>query len=236
MSLRNCRSTVAVGLPIALLGTTVLLAAAGLYDARASAADPFRGLIADASRRFAIPATWIRAVVHQESGGKPWVVSPNGAIGLMQVMPETYSELRRRYGLGPDPYNPRDNILAGTAYLAEMRDRFGLPGFLAAYNAGPRRYELHLATGRPLPEETIAYIASVSRLAGLGSFGTVRMAGNMPRSASAPLFVVREQRALAVDLTALEPRTHATFNRSQIAVAPHAHRLFAARWTTRDLQ
>jgi len=236
MSLFNDRQAVTPGLPLTLLGATVLVAAVGLYDAQANAADTFRCFIADASRRFAIPQTWIRAVVHQESGGRAWIVSPKGAIGLMQVMPETYSELRQRYGLGPDPYNPRDNILAGTAYLAEMRDRFGLTGFLAAYNAGPRRYELHLATGRPLPEETIAYVTSVSRLAGLGSFGIVRLARNMPRSASAPLFVVREKRALAVDLTALEPQTLATFNRGQIAVAPHADRLFAARWTTRDPQ
>jgi soluble lytic murein transglycosylase-like protein len=236
MSPLNDRPTAAPGLPLTLLGVTVLVAAVGLYDAHASAADPFRGFIADASRRFAIPQPWIRAVVQQESGGKAWIVSPKGAIGLMQVMPETYSELRHRYGLGPDPYNPRDNILAGTAYLAEMRDRFGLAGFLAAYNAGPRRYERHLATGRQLPEETITYIASVSRLAGLESFGTVRLARNMPRSANAPLFVVRQQRALAVDLTALEPQSHATFNRSRIAVPPRADSLFAARWTTRDLQ
>jgi hypothetical protein len=155
---------------------------------------------------------------------------------LSHVKSKLRSKPRHRYGLSPDPYNPHSKILAGTAYLAEMRDRLGLPGFLAAFNAGPRRYKLHLATGRPLPEETIAYVTSVSRLAGLGSFGTVKLAGNMPRSASAPLFVVREKRALAVDLTALEPQTLATFNRGQIAVAPHADRLFAARWTTGDLQ
>ena len=80
-------------------------------------------------------------------------------MGLMQIMPKTYAGLRARYHLGPNPYDPRDNILAGVAYLREMQDRFGSPGFLAAYNAGPDRYERHLATGRPLPLETQDYVA-----------------------------------------------------------------------------
>jgi soluble lytic murein transglycosylase-like protein len=75
-------------------------------------------------------------------------------MGLMQIMPLTRSELRARYDLGVDPYDPRDNILAGAAYLRELYQRFGTPGFLAAYNAGPTRYESHLATGRSLPDET----------------------------------------------------------------------------------
>ena len=62
--------------------------------------------------------------------------------------------------LGIDPFNPRDNILVGTAYLREMHDRFGSPGFLAAYNAGPERYEQYLAMGRPFPAETQAYLAA----------------------------------------------------------------------------
>ena len=70
-------------------------------------------------------------------------------MGLMQIMPDTWTELRTRHRLGRDPYDPRDNILAGAAYLREMHDRYGSPGFLAAYNAGPGRYEDYLA-GRPL--------------------------------------------------------------------------------------
>jgi soluble lytic murein transglycosylase-like protein len=66
--------------------------------------------------------------MRQESGGIVRIVSPKGAIGLMQVMPQTYFELARRYGLVLDPFNPRDNILAGTAYLREIQDRFGSPG------------------------------------------------------------------------------------------------------------
>jgi len=87
-------------------------------------------------------------------------------MGLMQIMPKTYAGLRARHHLGPDAYNPRDNILAGAAYLREMLDRYGAPGFLAAYNAGPARYDEHLATGRPLPPETQVYVAMLSPMIG----------------------------------------------------------------------
>ena len=85
-------------------------------------------------------------------------------MGLMQLMPGTWVELSVRYGLGLDPFDPRDNILAGTAYLKEMHDRFGSAGFVAAYHAGPSRYEQHLATGQPLPPETVAYVTAVTPL------------------------------------------------------------------------
>ncbi|MCC5967787.1 MAG: transglycosylase SLT domain-containing protein, partial [Natronohydrobacter sp.] len=72
-----------------------------------------------------------------ESAGNPRAVSHAGAMGLMQVMPGTWAELRAAHQLVDDPFDPRDNILAGAAYLRQMYDRFGSPGFLAAYNAGP---------------------------------------------------------------------------------------------------
>jgi soluble lytic murein transglycosylase-like protein len=132
------------------------------HSTSASRVEPFAAFIAEASRRFAIPEHWIRAVMEHESGTNERAVSPKGALGLMQIMPKTWVELSVRYGLGIDPFDPRDNILAGTAYLREMHDRFGSPGFLAAYNAGPERYEQHLATRRPLPEETQAYLAALT--------------------------------------------------------------------------
>ena len=118
--------------------------------------------IAEAAQRFAIPERWICAVMRAESANDPLAVSSAGAMGLMQIMPRTWDELRSRYGLGDDPFEPRDNILAGAAYLREMYDRAGAPGFLAAYNAGPERYAEHLATGRPLPRETRAYVAALA--------------------------------------------------------------------------
>jgi len=126
----------------------------------------WRKEIAQASARFGIPAVWIERVMAAESrgrtmqNGKP-ITSPAGAMGLMQVMPKTWAELRSRLGLGSDPHAPRDNILAGTAYLREMYDRFGYPGMFAAYNAGPKRYAASLGSGRPLPAETRAYLVEV---------------------------------------------------------------------------
>jgi hypothetical protein len=107
-------------------------------------------------------------------------------MGLMQIMPGTYEELRARYGLGPDAHDPRDNILAGTAYLREMFERYGEPGFLAAYNAGPGRFEDYIWHARPLPTETIHY---VQRLASheISDIGALRTVQIIPRE---PLFFV----------------------------------------------
>ena len=124
--------------------------------------DPWGPYIREASGRFNVPGHWVRAVMHQESGGEQQAVSSAGAMGLMQVMPATYEGLRVRYGLGDDPYDPHNNILAGTAYIREMYDRFGSPGFLAAYNAGPDRVEAYLARRSALPDETVNYVAAIT--------------------------------------------------------------------------
>jgi D-alanyl-D-alanine carboxypeptidase len=131
--------------------------------------DPWGPYIHEASGRFGVPEPWIRRVMRQESGGQEDVISWAGAMGLMQVMPETYDALRGRYNLGADPYDPHNNILAGTAYLREMYDRFGAPGFLAAYNAGPNRLDLYLNNGTPLPAETVSYVASIAPSLGPGT-------------------------------------------------------------------
>lgn len=131
--------------------------------ASAVTAHPHAAHIAEASRRFGIPPAWIVAVMRTESAGDVRAVSSAGAMGLMQVMPDTWAELRVRYSLGRNPYDPRDNILAGTAYLREMWDRYGdIAAMLAAYNAGPARYDEHRSKGRPLPAETRAYVASLA--------------------------------------------------------------------------
>ena len=104
-------------------------------------AHPYAGHVAEAARRFGIPEAWIWSVMRVESAGDPRATSHAGAKGLMQVMPGTYAELRVRYALGPNAYDPRASILAGAAYLREMHDRYGSAGFLAAYNAGPGRWE-----------------------------------------------------------------------------------------------
>jgi soluble lytic murein transglycosylase-like protein len=158
----------------------------------AVAADRIKDFVTEASRRFSISPSLIRAVMRVESLGDPRALSPKGAMGLMQIMPDTWSELRSRYGLGADPYDAHDNIMAGAAYLREMHDRYGERGFLAAYNAGPSRYEDHLATGRQLPSETLLYMAAVASLVGArvdeGGGGDAVLAASWT---AAPLFVTR---------------------------------------------
>lgn len=163
--------------------------------------DPYAGHIAEASRRFGIPAAWIRAVMRAESAGNPRAVSRAGAIGLMQVMPATWADLRVRHRLGADPYDPRDNIFAGTAYLRELHDRYGsVVAMLAAYNAGPGRYEASL-TGRPLPTETRAYIAAIVPIIGGGDAAEpiVVAAADPLIWRRAPLFVARSSHASDAD-------------------------------------
>jgi soluble lytic murein transglycosylase-like protein len=192
---------------------------------------PFTAFVAEASQRFNIPGNWIRAVMRIESGGDPRAVSPKGAMGLMQIMPKTYAGLRARHHLGPDAYNPRDNILAGAAYLREMLDRYGSSGFLAAYNAGPARYDEHLATGRPLPPETQVYIAMLSPMIGdrqsddrtVASFDLIAWARatlfathpETPPSAELPVAKVQPERLPSVrrivDLSALSPQSEGLF-------------------------
>ncbi len=128
--------------------------------------DQWEPLIAESSRRFGLPEAWIRSVMRAESGGltmlngRP-ITSRAGAMGLMQVMPETYEKMRLQLGLGGDPYDPHDNVLAGAAYLREMYDLFGYPDLFAAYNAGPVRLDSYLIYGEPLPQETLDYLARI---------------------------------------------------------------------------
>jgi D-alanyl-D-alanine carboxypeptidase len=135
--------------------------------------DPWGPYIGEASARYGVPEQWIRAVMRQESGGHEQAVSSAGAMGLMQIMPDTYDYLRQRHALGGDPFEPHDNIMAGAAYIREMYDRYGTPGFLAAYNAGPARLDDYLGGGGPLPDETVNYVASIAPRLG----GDARMTG-----------------------------------------------------------
>jgi soluble lytic murein transglycosylase-like protein len=127
----------------------------------------WRSLIAEAGARFEIPQGWLHAVIRAESAGCELIdghpiTSAAGAMGLMQLMPATWNEYRERLTLGNDPYNPRDNILAGAAYLRELYDRYGSPDFLAAYHAGPKRYEAYRLGESSLPAATLDYLHRIS--------------------------------------------------------------------------
>ncbi len=138
------------------------------YSPPGPSSDPWGPYIREASSKYDVPEKWIREVMRQESGGNLYgrngqlVTSGAGAMGLMQVMPATYDDLRSRYReLGDDPYDPHNNILAGAAYVREMYDIYGAPGFLAAYNAGPGRLDDYLTRNRTLPLETRRYVAAI---------------------------------------------------------------------------
>ncbi|WP_354098382.1 lytic transglycosylase domain-containing protein [Bradyrhizobium sp. S3.2.12] len=188
----------------------------------------------EASHRFAIPERWIRAVMQAESGGNAHSISPRGALGLMQIMPATWVELSVRYDLGIDPFDPHDNIMAGAAYLREMLDRFGSAGFLAAYNAGPKRYEEHLATGRALPDETRIYIAKLAPLIGIEQRNSDGLsARRFAAWQQAPLVVVRSKSLSADTNSASGVRTmnssKAAPRAGATALVPRATGLFVRR-------
>lgn len=181
------------------------LMAAALASAVPTARDPvarWRPYTDEAATRCGVPVAWIERVIRAESGGlttlggRP-ITSRAGAMGLMQLMPATWTAMRQRLALGFDPHDPRDNIVAGSCYLRSMYDRFGYPGLFAAYNAGPGRYADHLASGRPLPEETRAYLAI---LVGSGTGSTA-----ISTSASVSIFFSRGVRRQATTPSSTAP-------------------------------
>lgn len=165
-----------------LLVSVLALALAGA----AKAEEPWAAEVRQVGARVGLPEPLIRAVLRAESNGDPWAVSSAGAMGLMQLMPATWAELRRELGLGADPFQPADNLLAGATYLRRLYDRYGLPGAFAAYNAGPGRFEASL-NGRPLPLETRRYMAGLTAATASGA----PAAGRLQPIPQQGLFAVR---------------------------------------------
>lgn len=169
---------------------SLLLAAATFATfapVEAYAIDRWQTHIVEAAKRFRVPENWIRVVIDAESNGDPRAVSPKGALGLMQLMPGTWDELRIRHSLGADPFDPRANILAGTAYLDAMRDRFGYPGLFAAYNVGPARYEKYLHGKASLPAETRSYLSGLEYALSIMSGTPVSLAAESQRHRASAL-------------------------------------------------
>src|SRR3546814_9964195 len=136
------------GMRIAL--TALALVAA--VPAKAESVDRWRLYIAEAAARFGVPAQWIERVMRAESGGRTMlngrpITSRAGAMGLMQIMPRTWADMRARLGLGNDPHAPRDNILAGTRseeHTSELPSlmRISYAGFcLKKKNNKEKRYD-----------------------------------------------------------------------------------------------
>jgi hypothetical protein len=129
----------------------VIVPAAGAVLIERTAYDP---IIESASDRHGVPARLVKALIQVESGFQPRARSHKGAMGLMQLMPETARQYQAR-----NPYDPTVNIDAGTRHLRKLLDEFELPLALAAYNAGEnavRRFG-----GIPPYSETQAYVSKI---------------------------------------------------------------------------
>jgi soluble lytic murein transglycosylase-like protein len=221
-----------------LVATPALSQAPGAIIERSEKYTPHVPAVTEAARRFAIPERWIWAVMRAESGGDPRAVSPKGAMGLMQIMPATWAELSARHGLGADPYDPRDNILAGAAYLREMRERYGAPGLLAAYHAGPGRYDEYRLSGRSLPAETLAYVATLAPLIGSEPLPGGNLTAADPRAwTRSALFVTQGARMPAADPASAKGQPNdapsaaslSPLLRDASAITPRSTGLFVAR-------
>ena len=199
-----------------------------------SAVDRYADFMAEAAERFDIPSVWIRSVMRAESDGDARLTSPKGAMGLMQIMPETWAELRIHYGLGDDPYDPHDNIMAGAAYLRELFDRYGNPGFLAAYNAGPGRYETS-RKGRALPPETRVYVDKLAADTARGEAepsapkSPLPPEAETPSWAQAPIFAAQLERTSTADPVPTDHARPTPDVRDVSAIVPHTEGLFVAR-------
>ena len=113
-------------------------------------------LIKKLAKRHGVDEKLIKSVLARESGGNPLVVSPKGAMGLMQLMPETALSMGVQ-----DPFNPEQNLAGGVKYLKYCLNRFNQDKTLAlaAYNAGPEAVQK--CGGVPPYPETQQYVASI---------------------------------------------------------------------------
>jgi len=132
-------------------------------------------LVQEASKKFGMPAAWIRVVIQMESGGRTMIAenkpitSKVGAVGLMQLMPDTYKDMQKQYKLGGNPFNPHDNIIAGAAYLKWLHGKYGFPAMFVAYNDGPGNLEAKQHKGRALPAETRNYVSKICATLGVAA-------------------------------------------------------------------
>ncbi|GMA52135.1 hypothetical protein GCM10025857_34920 [Alicyclobacillus contaminans] len=129
--------------------------AAAKDSSDAATSSAIESAIQTASDRYGIPTSIIRSVIEQESGMNPTATSPAGAIGLMQLMPDTAA------ALGVNPWDPAQNIDGGTRYLAQLLSQFhgDMRSALAAYNAGPGAVQAY--GGVPPYPETQNYVQQV---------------------------------------------------------------------------
>jgi hypothetical protein len=172
-------------------------------------------LLLASAQRYGVDPDIARQVMRVESGGNPNAVSPAGAIGLMQLMPGTAQEL------GVDPYDPAQNIDGGMRYLSQQIKKYGPQGGLAAYNAGPGRYERSGGDLSKLPRETQQY---VSKVTGMNTaLPSARAAYDRHDPASVYDFLLQNQQDVPVQQLTPEQRAALTESRQrQAAMLPLA--------------
>jgi len=231
------RSVVAVAVLMLSGGISVAAGAqpVGVAVVQPAPVSPVDAAIAEASRRFGVPESWIGAVMRVESAGEPSAVSRAGAMGLMQVMPGTYAELRARHALGPDPFDIRD-VMAGTAYLREMFDRYGPRGMLASYNAGPGRWEAYLAGRQSLPAETVGYLAKLGPAIDPAAVNAppLTVTPAAPSPFAAPIFVALTSRSAVQRGSEALPDLRQVIA-ANTTIVPSGGELFVRRATASDV-
>jgi soluble lytic murein transglycosylase-like protein len=149
--------------PMAVYGVSKAPAYRVTKASQSSHAELFEPLVQEHSQRHSLRPELVRAVIQVESGFDPWATSPKGAMGLMQLMPDT----ARSLGV-LNAYDPGENIRGGTAYLRQLLDKYRGDEklALAAYNAGPGAVDRY--DDVPPYRETREYVKKVnSKAAGL---------------------------------------------------------------------
>jgi soluble lytic murein transglycosylase-like protein len=144
-------------LPPAIPATADEFATAPPVPTSEESGDPMDRMVQEAAARHKVDPALVKAVISTESGWNPRAVSRKGAVGLMQLIPET----AERYGVG-NLFDPAQNVEGGTTYLKWLLDRYNgdLPKTLAAYNAGEHAVDLY--RGVPLYPETQRYVQKVT--------------------------------------------------------------------------
>ncbi len=123
-------------------------------------------LVEEAAQKGGVKVELVQAVIQQESGGKPCAVSPKGAMGLMQLMPATVSQMNVS-----DAFDPGENVTAGVKLLKQLLDKYHGDTSLAlsAYNAGEKRVDE--VQGVPPIAETKNYVNSIGNQLSKGAPG-----------------------------------------------------------------
>ncbi len=140
--------------------------------ARASGQNTYCGtrrwetIVEEAAHQAMMAPSFVEAVLLAESAGCEYMngaptISPAGAMGLMQLMPGTWTRLQSQLHLGRDPFDPTDNIRAGARFLRELYDQFGLEGAVDAYHSGTGTYAEHLRSRKALSPKNLDYLSRV---------------------------------------------------------------------------